>query len=480
MSTLKKIDTISSCFNIPSSMLDQLDVVDVLLESDTLLFIDPMLLPESKHTEMSVDADTKYINTFTNIIKLLKASRVQNDSDVAWKAAKKLFSFSEIGWTCLGYGSSAKGSGFGPHLVNTTMNTAYQIITMDIDDPDLFMVMSLFEEGIGADRISDMTTNIIFESLVKFSERVNATLKIPTKQFSFKGNIYTAPHNPLTNKPLILVPRDVVRDLPISTDWSGAVSTMRENTDLRDRINTNIGKLLASMTQKEKAEAKRRALEKKEYFEDLLELIKDVEKEPYDFEADKNGELFWLRLASSIDKQHPFNLSKFNKKLTLDEVEKLVDEILTQFKDLIENKGLWKEMWADDKKPRKEKAAQRLLFAVAHSYCKANDLDISPEADSGNGPVDFKVSQGFEQKVLVEVKLSSNGKLLHGYEKQLEIYKNGDDTDRAFFVIVDIGHLGEKYQKVQQARVSAVNEGLRASKIIHIDAQQKDSASIRI
>ncbi|MCQ4103926.1 hypothetical protein NOG67_05055 [Erwinia persicina] len=480
MSKLNKIDTISSYFNIPSSVLDQLDVVDVLLESDTLLFIDPMLLAESKHREMKKDADEKYIDTFIKIIKLLKASKVQNDSDIAWKTAKKLFSFSEIGWTCLGYGSSAKGSGFGPHLVNTTMNTAHQIITMDIDDPDLFMVMSLFEEGIGADRISDMTTNIIFDSLVKFSERVNQTLKIPTKEFSFKGSSYIAPHNPLTNKPLILVPRDVVRDLPISTDWSSAVSTMKENTDLRDRINTNIGKLLASMGQKEKAEAKRRALEKKEYFEDLLELIKNVEKEPYDFEADKNGELFWLRLASSIDKQHPFNLSKFNKKLNLDEVENLVDEILNQFKDLIENKGLWKEMWADDKKPRKEKAAQRLLFAVAHSYCKANNLDISPEADSGNGPVDFKVSQGFEQRVLVEVKLSSNGKLLHGYEKQLEIYKSGDDTNRAFFVIVDIGHIGEKYQKVQQARIAAANEGLRASKIIHIDAQQKDSASVRI
>ncbi|EAT7308644.1 hypothetical protein E3Z66_16595, partial [Salmonella enterica] len=293
MSTVKNIDTVSSHFNISPSILDQLDVVDVLLESDTLLFIDPMLLPESKHPEMKVDADKKYIDTFTNIIKLLKASKVQNDNDVAWKAAKKLFSFSEIGWTCLGYGSSAKGSGFGPHLVNTTMNTAYQIINMDIDDPDLFMVMSLFEEGIGADRISDMTTNIIFESLVKFSERVNQTLQIPTKEFSFKGKKYIAPHNPLTDKPLILVPKDVVRDLPISTDWSGAVSTMKENTDLRDRINTNIGKLLASMTQKEKAEAKRRALEKKEYFEDLLELIKEVEKEPYDFKADKNGELFW-------------------------------------------------------------------------------------------------------------------------------------------------------------------------------------------
>lgn len=480
MSKVKNIDTVSSYFKIPPSTLEQLDVVDVLLESDTLLFIDPMLLPESKHTEMKIDADKKYIETFTNIIKLIKASRVQNDTDVAWKTAKKLFSFSEIGWTCLGYGSSAKGSGFGPHLVNTTMNTAYQIINMNIDDPDLFMVMSLFEEGIGADRISDMTTNIIFDSLVKFTNRVNEELQIPTKEFTFKSNKYTTPHNPLTKKPLILVPRDIVRDLPISTDWGGAVSTMKENTDLRDRINTNIGKLLASMTQKEKAEAKRRALEKREYFEDLLELIKEIEKAPYDFKADKNGELFWLRLASTIDKKYPFNLSKFNKKLTLDEVELLVDEILAQFKDLIENKGLWKEMWADDKKPRKEKAAQRLLFAVAHSYCKANNLDISPEADSGNGPVDFKVSQGFEQKVLVEVKLSSNGKLLHGYEKQLEIYKSGDDTDRAFFVIVDIGYIGEKYQKVQQARIAAVNEGMRASKIIHIDAQQKESASIRI
>lgn len=479
MSTVKKIDTISSYFKILPSVLEQLDVVDVLLESDTLLFIDPMLLPESKHSEMKIDANKQYIDTFTRIIQLLRACRIDNDSDVAWRTAKKLFSFSEIGWTCLGYGTSDKGSGFGPQLVNNTMKTAHQIINMDIEDPDLFMVMSLFEEGIGADRISDMTTNIIFDSLVKFTERVNTTLQIPTKEFKFKGFSYSAPHNPLTSKPLILVPKDIVRDLPISTDWSGAVSAMKENIDLRDRINTNIGKLLASMTKKQKEAAKRRALEKKEYFEDLLTLIKEIDKEPYDFEADRNGELFWLRIAPTIEKHHPFNLSKYNKKLSLNDVEKLVNDILEQFKDLIENKGLWKEMWADDKKPRKEKAAQRLLFAVAYSYCKANNLDISPEADSGNGPVDFKLSQGFNQKVLVEVKLSSNGKLLHGYEKQLEIYKKGDDAERAFFVIIDIGYLGDRYQKVQQAKIAAEKAGQKASKIIHIDAQQKESASKR-
>ena len=90
---------------------------------------------------------------------------------------------------------------------------------------------------------------------------------------------------------------------------------------------------------------------------------------------------------------------------------------------MVENKGLWKELWDENGKPRKEKASQRLFFAVAYSYCKANNIDLTPEADSGNGPVDFKLSQGFDSKLVVEVKLSTNGRLVHGYEKQLEIYK---------------------------------------------------------
>jgi hypothetical protein len=45
-------------------------------------------------------------------------------------------------------------------------------------------------------------------------------------------------------------------------------------------------------------------------------------------------------------------------------------------------------------RPRPEKAAQRLFFAVAHAYCKAHNLDLTPKADTGNGPGDFKVSAG--------------------------------------------------------------------------------------
>jgi len=46
-------------------------------------------------------------------------------------------------------------------------------------------------------------------------------------------------------------------------------------------------------------------------------------------------------------------------------------------------------------------------------------------------------------------------------------------------VIVDVGFLREKYQQVQQKKISFQKETGRASKIIHIDAQQKESASKR-
>ena len=64
-----------------------------------------------------------------------------------------------------------------------------------------------------------------------------------------------------------------------------------------------------------------------------------------------------------------------------------------QFQFLIEKRRLSEELYHEGD-PRPEKSAQRLFFAVAHAYCKANNLDLTPEADTGNGPVDFKMSSG--------------------------------------------------------------------------------------
>jgi hypothetical protein len=349
-----------------------------------------------------------------------------------------------------------------------------------VDDIDLFMALALFEEGIGPDRISDMTTNIILSDLISFSERVNQTLKIPTKQFKVGTNNYDLVVNPYSDQPLIFVPNDIVRDLPIASDWSDISRVVRENEELRERVNDHVGEIWATMTKKQKQRLKKAALRSKEAFQQVMDMIREVEPNPYDFKSDRNGESFWTELLNQIPKDYPYDLSSYaGRKLSVDEVVEIVNKILSQFQDLIENKGLWKELWDENGKPRKEKASQRLFFAVAYSYCKANNIDLTPEADSGNGPVDFKLSQGFDSKLVVEVKLSTNGSLVHGYEKQLEIYKKADDTDLGVFLIIDVGGIGKKYDEVQKIRNDFIKEHGKASSIWYVDGTQKASASKR-
>ena len=224
---------------------------------------------------------------------------------------------------------------------------------------------------------------------------------------------------------------------------------------------------------------KKNALKNEEAFQTLLDMLKELDPEPYDFKSDRNGEAFWTKFLESIPNQFPFDLTKYQKQaLDLATVEKIVREIVDQFRDLIENKGLWKELWAEDDTPRKEKASQRLFFAVAYSYCKANNIDLTPEADAGNGPVDFKLSRGSASRVLVEIKLST-GAVVHGYETQLEIYKKAEDTERAIFLVVDVGNMGRKHDTITQMRAEFIEEHNRASDIVYVDGRQKASASKR-
>jgi hypothetical protein len=64
-----------------------------------------------------------------------------------------------------------------------------------------------------------MTTNIIFEALLAFNTRVLPGLGVPTEQFNIRlknGKSYL-PRNPYAkgDVPIILVPSDILRDLPI-------------------------------------------------------------------------------------------------------------------------------------------------------------------------------------------------------------------------------------------------------------------------
>jgi hypothetical protein len=81
----------------------------------------------------------------------------------------------------------------------------------------------LGQEGFGPDRISDMTTNVILGDLLAFNDRILPSLSVPIEPIMLRlrnGRTFEAklPINPFVKgkSPVVLVPGDILRDLPIA------------------------------------------------------------------------------------------------------------------------------------------------------------------------------------------------------------------------------------------------------------------------
>jgi len=467
----------SGVFKIASTRMRQLGVFDPILNGDTKLFIDPLLLQATKHKEFKSAALSSFTNYFGDLVRLLRASSAVND--VAWKAADKLLTFKEPKETCLGYGDrTISGSAIGSLYRMRIITTAKEIVDLGVVDPELFALLGLLEEGIGPDRISDLTTHSILPALGQFTQGVCAQLKIPTEKFKYGDAEYELPRNPFEAKPtgILLVPTDILRDLPVANDWSDVSDAAAKNEELRQRVNKQIGDIWAIQTAREKKRARDAALSSKESFSTLVEAVGRLSKTPYDVSQDAMGHFLLREALSSIAEKYPASITP-PKEHSLKELHRVVRDIIDAFQELIEKKGQWFHLWHNGE-PRHEKAAQMLFFAIADQYCKANNIDISPETDSGGGPVDFKFSTGYDYRVLVELKMST-GKVVHGYQTQLEVYKDAESTFAADYVILDVGKMGKKLQTIEKARNEALNKGLSASRIYVIDAMPQESASKR-
>lgn len=133
--------TFSVAFGLTSKDISEAGAIDVTLNCDTKLFIDPLLLSESDDIEFRKCARDSYEKRFGLVIKLLAASGAQ--SDKAWKAARAQLSFPEMKYTHLGYSKGESGSGLGTLLTDELIQSAKEIIDLGVTDPDLFVALSL-------------------------------------------------------------------------------------------------------------------------------------------------------------------------------------------------------------------------------------------------------------------------------------------------------------------------------------------------
>lgn len=191
----------------------ELDFVDIPLNTDIELFIDPYAIKISS-SKWCQECHEQIITYFTLVVQSIKD---KNDS----LARRLLSNLHEPNDTHLGM-SSGKPTGRGiggvqgDQLFKAFKNSkaARTGFLSDLDDCVLFI------EGIGRDKISDITTNIIKGKLIEYTLTQCELHGIPTRRIgtgkffdfsdlNWKNKYEDLPH--YDGKRILLVPKDAVR-----------------------------------------------------------------------------------------------------------------------------------------------------------------------------------------------------------------------------------------------------------------------------
>lgn len=99
------------------------------------------------------------------------------------KTAFKRFNPLEINGINLGFSESKHGAAFGERLRRQVISDAFDIVKKGILYPEIFQLVSLFEENIGPDRLSDMISTIIYPNIVAYTKRIQQDLKLNKENY---------------------------------------------------------------------------------------------------------------------------------------------------------------------------------------------------------------------------------------------------------------------------------------------------------
>jgi len=173
------------------------------------------------------------------------------------------------------------------------------------------------------------------------------------------------PENPHNGNPILLVPRRYLRSLPsINSDdfWSFCFST--ENETLRNEFGSDVTKKVSK--KKIIALARRHPGFRNNY-------IDNVEKngsQPYDADLDEKGLIRTYSESKAYCDSHPQVLQVLSQADFPPVIEKMVEA----YRHFMEQQQGWKLL-------NGEKSAQIMFLGIVAHYCRANNIDISREAD---------------------------------------------------------------------------------------------------
>ena len=462
------------------------DWFDPKLHMDTELFVDPFLMFDE--TEPPWDTVHDRLIEFFNGAMLHVADSNGDRSSAAWRRAAAMFSFPEPAEFCLGYGSKTIfGSGSGRGLGNTMLEAALASIEIGSLNISEFGELLLFGEGFGADRISDMVCNIIKDDLVEYTNSVTSRHGVETvaRSLSHVGYDFGSARwrrkkvelalNPCWDPQpgVILVPHRFLDELPGLDDgtfWDWVYSN--RNEQLRDDIGYSITQ---GLDRREViALAKRRGLLRRKYGIQYVADRRAAHPQPYDHENDPAFKTTALnagqQIAIQLELAPPSDPAAFCD---------FVDGLVSHFKWMIEDRGLWRALWSGQN-ARNEVDAQHIFHAAVLLSCKDRDIDLSPEANAGQGPVDFKFSNGWARRSLVELKFAKSSSFWSNLERQPAAYMAGEGIDCGIILVIQ--HKDRDLEPAFVARVEKIvakvsTEQNLIYRVVFVDGRPRRSAS---
>ncbi|NQU06187.1 MAG: hypothetical protein HQ568_08860 [Calditrichaeota bacterium] len=190
-----------------------LDFVNIPMDTDIPLFIDPFAIG-LRNDIWSNEANQLIVDFFQNVVDTI----MSNDDQ---KAKGLLLSLREPNETHLGFSKGPpRGSGLGPTTSLSLFNALKDSSAVKTGFISSLEDAELMIEGIGKDRISDLTTNIIKSKLLEYTIEQCLLWDIPTREVC-AGSIYNQERQlwmqvyhqlPVyNNRPLLLVPKFIAR-----------------------------------------------------------------------------------------------------------------------------------------------------------------------------------------------------------------------------------------------------------------------------
>ena len=431
---------------------DQDSWFDPVLSIDTRLFIDPFLIYADEQGSF-VGSHDEVIAFFGSAFKLL-AQSLGDKQTPGYKKAVGNLGFPEVEEFCLGYtASGTRGSGSGGTIAREMATALWEAIEAGIENLNHFELVAILREGIGADRISDITAALLRRRFVEYTSAVcDRHPSISRKKVRYLRGTYDLvreqwlplvadlPFNNHNGKAVLLTPRAYLRTLPTlnAEDFWNYCGGSRNET-LRADVNHDISNRVKKVEIVGYARA---------HPEQLIQYARDKEQVgsvPYDFAQDENGLVGWYAPTQEFCTQNPLT----GDVKTSNELRSFLTELPKAFARFIEEHGGWRHMWAGQRY-RSETAAQNLFLGVVMHYCTAKKVKADVDQHIGRKSVLFTSESGEAMRALFEVKLARNGRFRAALNRARPRYEAVEGQEVAWLLVLEL--LEKDFERTTEIR----------------------------